>query len=98
MSNLNENNNEVNAINDNSNLKINISIEKPEQKPMNITIPFAMIKRFAKIGNEISGVMGNGSLDGIKLDEILELVENGATGEILSVSAEDDSVISITVI
>lgn len=97
MSTFNENNNEVNATSDNSNLKINISIEKPGQKPLNVTIPFVMIKKFAKIGNGISGVVGNGSLEGIKLDEILELVENGVTGELLNVSTEDESVISITV-
>ena len=56
-----------------------------------------MVKRFAKIGNGISGIMGNGTIDNVKLDEILELVENGATGEILNVVADDNTAVSITI-
>lgn len=82
---------------DTSNLKITINVVKPGQNPVNVTLPLSMIKRFAKIGNGISGIMGNGAIDNVKLDEILELVENGATGEILNVVADDNTVVSITI-
>lgn len=82
---------------DTSNLKININVVKPGQNPVNISLPLSMIKKFAKIGNGISGIMGNGSIDGIQLDEILSLVENGATGEILNVTSDDNTAISITI-
>ncbi len=80
-----------------SNLKININVSKPGQKPINVSLPLAMVKKFAKIGNGISGILGNGEIEGVKLDEILQLVENGATGEILNVVAEDDTVVSINI-
>ena len=82
---------------DTSNLKITINVVKPGQNPVNVTLPLSMVKRFAKIGNGISGIMGNGAIDNVKLDEILELVENGATGEILNVVADDNTVVSITI-
>lgn len=82
---------------DTSKLKININVVKPGQNPVNVSLPFVMIKNFAKIGNGISGIMGNGALEGVKLDEILTLVENGATGEILNVVSDDNTVVSITI-
>lgn len=82
---------------DTSNLKININVLKPGQNPVNVSLPLSMVKRFAKIGNGISGIMGNGAIDGIKLDEILTLVENGATGEILNVVADDNTNVKISI-
>lgn len=82
---------------DTSNLKININVMKPGQNPVNVSLPLSMVKKFAKIGNGISGIMGNGAIDSVKFDEILELVENGATGEILNVAAEDNTNIVINI-
>ncbi len=82
---------------DTSNLKININVMKPGQNPVNVSLPLSMVKRFAKIGNGISGIMGNGAIDGVKLDEILTLVENGATGEILNVVADDNTNVKISI-
>ena len=86
-----------NADIDTSNLKVNINVTKPNQNPVNVSLPLSMIKKFAKIGNGISGIIGNGSIDSIKFDEILTLVENGATGEILNVVSEDNTNVSITI-
>ncbi len=82
---------------DTSNLKININVLKPGQNPVNVSLPLSMVKRFAKIGNGISGIMGNGTIDGVKFDEILSLVENGATGEILNVVADDNTNVKISI-
>ncbi len=82
---------------DTSNLKININVLKPGQNPVNVSLPLSMVKRFAKIGNGISGIMGNGAIDGVKLDEILTLVEDGATGEILNVVADDNTNVKISI-
>lgn len=82
---------------DTSKLKININVLKPGQNPVNVSLPFVMVKNFTKIGNGISGIMGNGAIDGVKLDEILSLVENGATGELLNVTAEDNTNVKITI-
>lgn len=82
---------------DTSKLKININVVKPGQNPVNVSLPFMMIKNFTKIGNGISGIMGNGAIDSVQLDEILSLVENGATGELLNVVAEDNTNVKITI-
>lgn len=77
---------------DTSKLKFVINVEKPGQKPVVVSFPFATAKRFAKIGNGISGITGNGALNSEQLDEIISLVENGATGEVFKVEANDDTV------
>ena len=82
---------------DTSNLKININVLKPGQNPVNVSLPLSMVKRFAKIGNGISGIVGNGTIDSVKFDEILSLVENGATGEILNVVADDNTNVKISI-
>ncbi len=82
---------------DTSNLKININVIKPEQNPVNVSLPLSMLKRFAKIGNGISGIVGTGAIDGIKFDEILNLIENGATGEILNVVTDDNTSVKISI-
>jgi len=82
---------------DTSNLKININVVKPGQNPVNVSLPLSMVKRFAKIGNGISGIVGNGAIDSVKFDEILSLVENGATGEILNVVADDNTNVKISI-
>ncbi len=82
---------------DTSNLKININVLKPGQNPVNVSLPLSMVKRFAKIGNGISGIVGNGTIDSVKFDEILSLVENGATGELLNVVADDNTNVKISI-
>lgn len=82
---------------DTSNLKININVLKSGQNPVNVSLPFIMLKNFAKIGNGISGIVGNGAIDSVKFDEILTLVENGATGELLNVVADDNTNVKISI-
>lgn len=82
---------------DTSNLKININVLKSGQNPVNVSLPFIMVKNFAKIGNGISGIVGNGAIDSVKFDEILTLVENGATGELLNVVADDNTNVKISI-
>ncbi|MBO5065385.1 MAG: hypothetical protein J6D06_04645 [Clostridia bacterium] len=83
---------------DNSkNLKLYIEIEKPGQNPVKVSFPLATVKSFARIGNGISGILGNGSIEGVKLDEILALAESGAVGELMDVVAEDNSHIVISI-
>lgn len=88
---------EVQKTVDTSKLKFVIRVEKPDQKPVVVSFPFTAAKRFAKIGNGISGVVGNGTLSGEQLDEIIELVENGATGEVFKVESNDDTVVRFVI-
>lgn len=82
---------------DTSKLKFIINVEKPGQKPVVVSFPFVAAKRFARIGNGISGITGNGALNSEQLEEILELVENGATGEVFKVESNDDTVVRFVV-
>lgn len=88
---------EVQKTVDTSKLKFVIRVEKPEQKPVVVSFPFTAAKRFAKMGNGIAGVMGNGTLSGEQLDEIISLVENGATGEVFKVESNDDTVVRFVI-
>ena len=88
---------EVEKTIDTSKLKFVINVEKPGQKPVVVSFPFAAAKKFAKIGNGISGITGNGVLNAEQLEEILELVENGATGEVFKVESNDDTVVRFVI-
>lgn len=85
------------AVPDNTKLRLRIKISPPGKKPTNITVPTALVKRVAKIGNGISGILGNTALSSSQLEEILQLTEEGATGEILNIEAEDGTIITIEI-
>ena len=85
------------TVTDNSRLKLKIRVTPLNKKPTNITVPAALVKRIARIGNGISGILGNTALSSDQMEEILELTEEGATGEILNVEAEDGTVITIEI-
>lgn len=87
----------VNTNTDISKLSLRIKVFKPDKKPVNVSFPMALVKRFAKIGNGISGIVGSTSLDSVQLEQILELVEEGVTGEVLNVTAEDDTNVIIEI-
>lgn len=80
-----------------SKLKLKIKISPPNKKPTNITVPVALVKRIAKIGNGISGILGNSSLSSSQIEEILELTEEGVSGEILNIEADDSTVITVEI-
>ena len=60
-------------------------------------MPVALAKKVARIGNGISGIVGNTSISNAQMEEILQLTEEGVVGEILNVEAEDGTVISIEI-
>lgn len=85
------------TVTDNSKLKLKIRISPPGKKSTNITVPAALVKRIARIGNGISGILGNSAISNAQMEEILELTEEGATGEILNIEAEDGTMITIEI-
>lgn len=80
-----------------NNLKLHIDIEKFGQNPTKISFPLSTVKSLARIGNGISGILGNGCIDGIKLDEILVLAESGVVGELMDMVSDDNTHIVISV-
>ena len=75
---------------DTSKLKLKINITSANKKPVNISFPMAMVKRFTKIGTGISSIIDVNSpaIDGKQIDSIFELINDGATGEILNITDE----------
>lgn len=80
------------------NLRLQIHILTENKKPVNVTLPMSLVRRIAKIGNGISGVIGNASIDQKQLEQILALVDEGAAGELLHVTAEDGTEVVIEIL
>lgn len=80
-----------------SKLKLRIQVLHPARKPVNVTLPVMLVKRIAKIGNGISGIVGTAALTSDQLEQIFNLVDEGVTGEILNVVAEDDTNVIIEI-
>lgn len=82
---------------DKSKLKLRISVTEKGKDKTNISIPLKTVKKFAKIGNGISGIIGNASIESDDFNEILNLVESGATGELLNIETDENTTVIISV-
>lgn len=82
---------------DTSKLCLRIHVLNENNKPINVALPMSMVKMMAKIGNGISGIVGSSSVNNIQLEQILDLVEEGVTGELLNVVTEDNTNVIIEV-
>lgn len=87
----------IKPVADLSKLKLRIQVLHPNKKPVNVTVPLTLVKKVAKIGNGISGIVGSAALNSEQLEQIFELVDEGATGEILNVIAEDNTNVIIEI-
>lgn len=72
-------------------LKLIVNVTKPHQKPIRISLPLSIVKKIAKIGNGISGILGSGAISEEMMDQIMELIDEGVTGTIVDVVTEDDT-------
>lgn len=84
---------------DTNKLNLKINITSPNKKPVNVVFPMAMVKRFTKLGTKISSIVdvNSPSIDGDKIDSIFELINDGATGEILNITDENGQNIVIEI-
>ena len=80
-----------------SKMKLRIQVLHPEKKPVNISLPLLLVKKIARIGNGISEIVGSTALTGDQMEQILNLVDNGISGEILNIIAEDDTNVIIEI-
>ena len=80
-----------------SKLKLRIQVLHPSKKPVNISLPLLLVKKVARIGNGISGIVGSAALSGDQMEQILSIVDNGIQGEILNIVAEDDTNVIIEI-
>lgn len=80
-----------------SDLKLHIQVVQLNRKPININVPLTFVKRMAKIGNNISGIIGTQALNNKQLEQILQLVDEGVTGEVLNLVDENGQTVIIEI-
>lgn len=80
-------------------LSLKISVAAPDKKPLNVTFPMAMVKKFAKLGTGISNIVNVNSptIDSKKIEQIFDLVDEGVTGEVLNITDENGQNIIIEI-
>ena len=73
-----------------SKLNLRIRVTRENQNPINVSFPLTTVKKFAKLGTGIAGILNVNSpeIDGNKIDSIFNLVDEGVTGELLNVIDE----------
>lgn len=82
---------------DDEKLKLMLSVYKPNQKPVKITLPLSVVKKFARIGVNISGIVGNNVVTDSQIEQILALVDEGVTGTLLDIVTEDETNVVIEI-
>ncbi len=80
-----------------SDLKLHIQVAQLNRKPININVPLTFVKRMAKIGNNISGIIGTQALNNKQFEQILQLVDEGVTGEVLNLVDENGQTVIIEI-
>lgn len=82
-----------------SKLSLRINITSKDKKPVNVAFPMSMVKKFTKLGTSISSIIAVNSpaIDSNKIDSIFELINDGATGEILNITDENGQNIIIEI-
>lgn len=80
-------------------LSLKIHITGEGRKPINVSFPMSMVKKFTKLGTGISGILNVNSpeIDSKKIEQIFELVDDGVTGEVLNVTDENGQNIIIEI-
>ena len=73
-----------------SKLSLKIRVTGEGRKPVNVSFPLTMVKKFTKLGTGISGILNVNSpaIDSNKIDSIFNLIDEGVTGELLNVTDE----------
>ncbi len=77
-------------------LRIQIIDVKNNRKPVNIAVPVNFVTKIARTGLKISSIVG-GVPDNLPIEKILEQVNNGVSGEILDMTADDGTQIKIEI-
>ncbi len=74
-----------------SKLSLKIKVTGEGRKPVNVSFPLTMVKKFTKLGTGISGILNVNSpvIDNNKIDNIFNLIDEGVTGEVLNVTDEN---------
>ncbi len=78
-------------------LKLRVNIIDNRGKPIKIALPMSFVLKLANLGVKISGIVGTSAVDDLQLDQILELVKSGVTGEVFDLTADDGTNVKIEI-
>ncbi|MCR5079701.1 MAG: helix-turn-helix transcriptional regulator [Bacilli bacterium] len=77
-------------------LKIRV-LDAEDGDTVNVNLPLALVRAFVKTDGTIPLLAGKKEFDGIDFNKIIELVECGLVGELVSVNGKDGDKVSIFV-
>lgn len=78
-------------------MMLKIIINSSDGEKVNINLPMALVKVAVELGMAMPQVSNNNNLQGIKFDEVIKLVQNGAIGKLMQIESSDGDIIEIVV-
>lgn len=83
-------------------LVLRVYVDAVNGDKVKVTLPYPLVKEFAKAGKNISAAVGGNvvsglDLSGIDFDVIFEMVANGVLGEIVNVQTQNNDIVRVVV-
>lgn len=83
-------------------LVLRVYVDTVNGDKVKVTLPYPLVKEFAKAGKNISAAVGGNvvsglDLSGIDFDVIFEMVANGVLGEIVNVQTQNNDIVRVVV-
>ena len=78
-------------------LMLRIIVNSSDGDKVRINLPMTLIKTGIELGFNMSQVSGSSALDGIDLNQIMSMVENGLIGKLVEVESNDGDNVEIVV-
>ena len=78
-------------------MMLKIIINSSDGEKVNINLPMALVKVAVELGMAMPQVSNNNNLQGIKFDEVIKLVQNGAIGKLMQIESSDGDIVEIVV-
>lgn len=76
---------------------LRIIVNSSDGDKVRINLPMTLIKTGIELGFNMSQVSGSSALDGIDLNQIMSMVENGLIGKLVEVESNDGDNVEIVV-
>lgn len=78
-------------------MMLRILVHSKDGDKVRVNVPMPLIKLGVKIGIDLPQISGNKALQGIDLNQIFSLVEQGVLGRIVEVESADGDTVTIEV-
>lgn len=77
-------------------LYLNVYVLSKAGDDIKVHIPFVLVRELVETGKNISGVFGT-DLSGVDLESVYQLVQNGAVGELVTVTTQNGDTVRVVV-